>query len=257
MALSSTSIEAAGRPTEVLKTGSGEPLVYLHGGGIIEGFDFLETLSNHFEVFALLRPGYGNTDPEPPLNGADAVAAHVRDVLDALHIDRAVVVGHSLGGWVASKFAAQFPERVRELVLGAPLGMEVPGEPIANMMVLSPPERLATLSNDPRVWDGRLPAGPDPEFQAAREREQQALRGYAPMPSDPALEGTTERLVMPTQLLWGEGDRLIPVAHAAAWQKAIPHASLQTLPGAGHLLFAERPSQTLGSIPVFVDAARR
>lgn len=236
-------------------TGQGEPLVYQHGGGIMEGLDFLGSLADRFRVFAPLMPGYGATDPEPLLTGPDAVARHLSGVFDALGLERAVLVGHSLGGWLAATFAARCPERVSELVLAAPLGMHVPEHPIANMMAMTPPERLTMLTNDPSIWEGRLPAGPDPAFQAARAREQESLRHFTPGPSDPELASTTSRISMPTHLLWGDADKLIPVAHAAEWQKAITGASLQTFPGAGHLIFAELP-EALAAVTAFVDLCR-
>ena len=255
MTLSSTTIQAGARPTEVLATGAGEPLVFQHGGGIVEGFDFLGALDGRFRSVAPLMPGYGASALNPPLTGPDDVAAHFLGVLDALGIERTVLVGHSLGGWTAVNFAARHPDRVSELVLAAPLGMDVPGHPIANMMALSPADRLTTLTYQPEIWEGRIPAQPDPVFAAARAREHESMGYFAPGPHDPELKGVLPRITMPTLLLWGEGDRLIPVAHLREWQAAIPHAAAVTFPGAGHLLFHERPA-ALTAVASFVDACR-
>ena len=171
MTLSSSTVDVSGRSTEVLSAGDGEPVVFLHGGGIIEGFDCFEPLTERFRVLAPLRPGYGATELDPPLNGRDEEAGNVRDVLDALGIERTVLVGHSLGGWLAATVAARFPDRVSALVLGAPWGLDVPEHRGADMSSMSPPEIAATLTNDPSIWEGRFPSGPDPAFEAARVRE--------------------------------------------------------------------------------------
>lgn len=255
MTFSSEKIDVKGRPTEVLVAGRGEPLVFLHGGGIVEGFDCLEPLASRFRMISPLRPGYGQTELDPPLNGRNEVAENVRDVLDALGLERTVLVGHSLGGWLAATLTAHFPERVTELVLASPYGMFVQEDPLPNLMAMGPGERLAALTNKPEIWEGRLPTGPDPAFEAARAREGEALMRFMPGPHDPELGSILPQISKPTLLLWGEDDKTIPAAYAHRWQKALPRASLRTFPGTGHLLFHERPD-AVEAIGEFVDSCR-
>lgn len=255
MTLSSSLVDVKDRPTEILTAGEGEPIVVLHGGGIIEGFDCFEPLAARFWVIAPLGPGYGATELDPPVNGRDEAAAHVRDVLDALGIERTVLVGHSLGGWLAAAVAARFPDRVSALVLGAPYGLDVPEHRGANLMALSPAERVAALTNDPSIFAGRFPSGPDPAFEAARSREGQALMRLMPGPHDPELLGILPQISAPTLLLWGEDDKINPAGHASEWQSAIPRASLRKFPRTGHLLFHERPD-AVAAIGEFADSCR-
>ena len=254
MRLKSETLQVRGRRTELLAAGDGEPLVFLHGGGIVEGFDCLEPLAERFRVLVPLRAGYGATDLDPPLNGRDEEADTVRDLLDALGIERTALAGHSLGGWLAAAVAARFPDRVGALVLGAPFGLDVPGHRGADMSSMTPPEIAATLTNDPSIWEGRLPSGPDPAFDAARTREQQALMRFMPGPHDPELAEILAQIRAPTMLLWGEDDKVWPVGLAPAWQTAIAQASVRTFPGAGHLLFHER-ADAVEAIGAFVDAS--
>ena len=253
MTLTSSIVDVNGRPTEVLTGGHGQPLVVLHGGGIIEGFDCFDPLTARFGVRAPLRPGYGATEIDPPLNGRDEEAANVRDVLDALGIERTVLVGHSLGGWLAATVAARFPDRVSALVLGAPWGLDVPEHRGADMSSMSPPEIAATLTNDPSIWEGRFPSGPDPAFEAARARERESLMRFMPGPHDPELPGILSQISAPTLLLWGEEDKVNPAGHAPVWQAAVPQASVRTFPGTGHLLFHER-ADTVEAIGKFGES---
>jgi pimeloyl-ACP methyl ester carboxylesterase len=239
--LTSRTIDVNGRNVEVLEGGAGQPLVFLHGGSMIGGAGFLEPLTGRFGVFAPFLPGYGRTDLDPPVEGRDAVVEHLADVLDALGLDRVELVGHSLGGWRAVWFAARHPERVTRLVLGAPLGQQVPGHPITNMLEITPAERHDVLTYDEDIKASWLPTGPDPAFAAARELEQRSMARFGPGPFDPALSEAVAAVKAPALLLWGEEDRLIPVAHARAWADALPQARLVTYPGAGHLVFHERP----------------
>jgi pimeloyl-ACP methyl ester carboxylesterase len=255
MPLSSTKLQVKGRPAEVLMAGEGEPLVFLHGGGIVEGFDCFEPLAERFRLICPLRPGYGGTDVDPPLTSPDQVTGYFGDLLDELAIERTTLAGHSLGGWLAARIAARFTTRVSELVLGSPFGMNVPDHPMANMMALSPAERLTTLTSKAEIWEGRIPTEPDPQFQAARGREIESMTRFVPGPFDPELADVLSRISMPTLLLWGEDDRLIPVAHARAWEQALPHATVRLFPGTGHLLFHERP-EAVRAIEEFVDSCR-
>jgi len=255
MTLSSDTIDVKRRPTEVLTAGQGEPLVFLHGGGIVEGFECFEPLADRFRLVAPLRPGYGATELDPPLSGRDEEAGNVRDVLDALGIERTALVGHSLGGWLAATVAARFPDRVSELVLAAPFGLDVPEHRGADMSSMSPAEIAATLTNDQSIWEGRVPSGRDPAFEAARARERQALMRFMPGPHDPELPGVLSQIGMPTLLLWGEDDKVALVGQASEWQKAIARASVTRFPGTGHLLFHER-SEPLEAIVAFVDSCR-
>lgn len=243
MPLNSTIVDANGRRTEVLEEGRGEPLVFLHGGGIVDGFDFLDQLADRYRILVPLLPGYGATELEPAPTGQEDVTAHLLDVLDALGLEQVVLVGHSLGAWRAVAFVAAHPERVARLVLASPFGMNVPGHPMTNMLAHTPAERKRILTYDQSIWDGRMPDEPDAEFLALRAREHGCMAGFVPGPFDPELPARVATLDpgMETLLLWGEGDRLIPIAHAQVWAAALPHATLRTFPGAGHLLFHERP----------------
>ena len=102
------------------------------------------------------------------------------------------------------------------------------------MLALTPLERLDVLTYDAAIKESWIPAGgPDAAYLAARGREIQSMSHFAPGPFDPSLRELVSSIDAETLLLWGEGDRLIPVAHAPVWADAMPHATLRTYPGAG------------------------
>jgi pimeloyl-ACP methyl ester carboxylesterase len=245
-------IDAKGRSTEVLTAGTGAPVVFLHGGGIVEGFDRLLPIAERFRLIVPLMPGYGRTALDPPVRSRDDAVEQIEAVLDGLGLDETLLVGHSLGGWLAAATAARFPDRIPKLALAAPFGLQVEGQSLEHLFTMGPEERLAALTNDASIWAGRLPPGPDEAFEAARALEGESLSRFFPGEYDPDLMATLTAVSQPTLILWGDEDKMFPVVHARAWQTAIPHSELKTLPGVGHLLFHERPEAIDSVIDFFV-----
>jgi pimeloyl-ACP methyl ester carboxylesterase len=232
-----------GRRTEVVAGGDGEPLVFMHGGGIVEGFDCFRPLADRYRFLAPQMPGFGQTDIAPRIRSIDELVEHNARLFDELGIGSFTLVGHSLGGWVASSFAAAHPERVRTLTVAAPYGLDVPEHPIARTREMAPGELYTTLTNDPSVFEGRLPDGPDEAFEAARAAEGLSLSGLVPGPFDPTLAPKLARLSMPMLIQWGDDDRIVPPGHLPAWRAALPGAAVDVYPGVGHLLYHEhRPA---------------
>ncbi len=97
-ALAHSSIDANGRSTEVLSAGDGAAVVFLHGAGILEGFDPLFPIAERFRLIVPMMPGYGRTAIDPPVRSRDAAVEQVAAVLDSLGLEQTVLVGHSLGG---------------------------------------------------------------------------------------------------------------------------------------------------------------
>jgi pimeloyl-ACP methyl ester carboxylesterase len=240
-ALQTELLDVGGRATAVITGGGGEPLVYFHGGGIVEGFDPFVALAERFRFVAPLMPGFGATAADPPIGGIDGLVEHTARTLDLLGVERFGLLGHSLGGWLAASFAAAHGERVRRLVLHAPYGMDVRGHPLANTRAMARAELYSTLTRDPSIFAGRVPSGEDPQFDAARALEGRALGGLVPGPFDPALPAKLAHIAMPTLLIWGDDDQIVPPGHLASWEAALPHARSHVAEGVGHLIWHEHP----------------
>ena len=244
MALRREFIDVDGRATAVITGGDGDPLVFLHGGGIVEGFDCFEPLAERFRFVAPQTPGFDQTDRLPQVHNIDELVAHTARTLDALGIGSFALAGHSLGGWVAASLAAAHPERTRSLVVAAPYGLDVPDHPIARVPQMEPAEVYATLTSVDSIWDGRLPpAVPAEDFEAARAKEGLSMAGFVPGPFDPALPAKLATLTTPILIQWGAVDRIVPPGHLPSWEAALPDAQVAVYPGIGHLLYHEhRPA---------------
>jgi pimeloyl-ACP methyl ester carboxylesterase len=229
-----------GVDTVVQIAGAGEPLVCLHGAGTVTGFDALLPLADRFRLIVPFHPGFGPSADDPAIDDVHDYRRHYLDLFDELGLDELSLIGHSLGGWIAANFAADHAERVRRLVLVAPLGLKVDEHPTQDLFAIPGPELATYLAADLSVFEGHMPMPPTPEFLADRYREStSAARLMWARPYDLKLHRWLHRLTMPTLLLWGEADGLLPVGQAPVWAELIPGAEIRTVPGVGHLMFDE------------------
>jgi pimeloyl-ACP methyl ester carboxylesterase len=236
------SISVNGVKVVILTAGQGEPLVFWHGAGTWHGFDFALPWASRFRVMIPFHPGFGESGDAPEMVSANDYSLHYLEMFDQLGLERVNLVGFSMGGRLAATFAIEHRRRVNKLVLIAPAGLDVPGYPLPDFTQIPPEEIPGYLAHDVGILAPYLPKGPDPEFAAAREREngafgkllQNGLIG-------PWLPRWLHRVNMPSLIAWGDKDRILPAAHAAAWKKLIPQAVVRIFPDAGHLVADEKP----------------
>jgi pimeloyl-ACP methyl ester carboxylesterase len=211
-------------------------VLYLHGAFM--GNPWLEahrSLARHFHIFAPDLPGFGRTKRPEWLNDVSDYTLFLRDLLTTLGISQAHVVGYDLGGWLAAELAVWYHERIEKLVLASAYGLRVRGQPIEDVFARSPRQLAALTFENLKAVEDYLPASfDDIEYQVTQYRERTALAALAWNPTyDPRLERRLQHVTTPTLIIWGEQDRVIPVAYADAYQCALPHASLVKLP-TGH-----------------------
>jgi pimeloyl-ACP methyl ester carboxylesterase len=239
-AYSEARIEVNGVETAVFSAGAGARVVFLPGGGTATGFDSLLPLAGRYRLVVPHHPGFGASADDASYDDFEDYVLHYLELFDVLGLDEVALVGHSLGGLLAAKIAILQPQRVRRLVLVAPLGLDVPAHPTTAIWEIPDAEILSYLTADESVIAG---LDPTPAFIADRVREMASLtRVLRQRSHDPKLERWLHRLTMPTLLLWGDADRMIPADQAPAWAERIPGAETAVLPGLGHLLFDESPA---------------
>jgi pimeloyl-ACP methyl ester carboxylesterase len=232
-----------GIDTAVLTAGEGPPLVFFHGAGTAMGFDALLPLAEHARLIVPNHPGFGASADDPSIDTLQDYILHYLDLFDRLGLDEISLVGHSLGGDMAATFALLYPRRVRRLALAAPFGLVVPEAPAVNFFGIPDDEVFSYLVADLTPYAEMPP--PPPEFLAARAREKESFARLGGKAHDPKLQRWLHRIEAPTLIVWGELDRLIPVAQADVWAKLVADARVRTLPGIGHLVFDEAPDAAL------------
>lgn len=236
-------LEVNGTKTVIHSIGNGGPLLCLHGGGTFHGFEFAREWASGRRVILPYHPGWGESVDDPRFDSMQDYVVHYLDLLDALGLEQVDLLGISLGGWIAAEIAIVARERLRRLVLVAPAGLRVPHHPPADLFTLRPQELPSYLVENPEVLRPYLPTGHDPDFLTARYRETSSIARLMwdrPMGSA-KLAHWLHRITVPTLLLWGSADRLIPAAQAEAWSKLLPNATVRVIPDAGHLVLVEKP----------------
>lgn len=236
-------------------SGSGAPLVYLHGGyGLVET-EMVDELAKNFTVYAVPAPGLteGDEDSIKALDDFWDLVLYYYDLFDKLGLKSPAVVGHSFGGMVAAEVAATDPTRVSKLVLINSLGLWLEDKPIRNYIVAAQTALPALLFKDehhPALKRIIL----NPEDQEGFIRITWALgctgKFYWPIP-DKGLKKRLHRISAPTLLLWGKDDKLLPPAYAEAFKKSLPNAKLETIDGA-HMMPLEDPVRVAAAVTKFL-----
>ena len=245
---------------QLVEGGSGPDLVYLHGAGGFTGWaPFLERLSQSCHVVAPAHPGVAGSSGLEHLDNLWDLVLFYEELLHELGLEQAIVIGHSYGGMLAAELAAHRPERVSRLVLVAPLGLWLPDTPVADFFVLTPSER------DPLLWYnpasetaqayGRRPEDPVERMEADldRTRTLSAVGKFIwPIP-DRGLPKRAHRITMPTLLLWGDSDGIVPPAYGPAFRELLPNAILQVIERCGHIPQMERPGAFHEAVEAFLN----
>jgi pimeloyl-ACP methyl ester carboxylesterase len=247
-------------------------LILLHGfGASLHTWEpWARALSSEYRVIRFDMPGAGLSAPDPNGDYSDARSMRVLTaVMDHFGIAKASLIGNSMGGKIAWKFAATFPGRVDKLVLVSPDGFAAPGEEygkrqpvpsIVRLMRYGLPKPLLKMNLDPAYGDPAtltddivtryhdLLLGPGNRDAMIARMEQTELVNPVPL---------LNSIMAPTLLLWGQKDVMIPVANANDYVKSLPDSKLVVLSGVGHLPQEEAPETALVPVKKFLAANRR
>jgi pimeloyl-ACP methyl ester carboxylesterase len=250
----STRVRVHDYEVSMQRAGSGPALLLLHGAaGAGIWLELNRRLAERFTVFAPAQPGFAGTPLPSWVRGADDVALHTIDLVRTLGLARPIVVGMSLGGWIASAMAVFRPEVVGRLVLISPLGVRT-AEPVPDLFIMEPHEALPCLFADLSKAAALMPAEPGPDALVRAWEEQAAVARIAwRRPYDPSLRRRLHMIESPTLLVWGSEDRLVAPAHGETLAREIPKARLEVIAGAGHAVAIERPDEVAAKIVGFAN----
>jgi len=232
-----------GTQVVALTAGQGPEVVFLHGAGTFPGFAPILPWAENHKVIIPYHVHFGKSGSSDTIQTIDDHVLHYMDLFDQMRLENFSLAGFSMGGWIAAEFAIRQPKRVNNLTLVAPAGLAIAEVNQPNLLELQPEEIPSYLTHDPAVALSYFPQEPDPNFDAQLGREMQGLAATlaANPKGNPRLKNWLHRARMPTLLVWGENDRLLPITLAEHWQHYLPNAQLRRLPKTGHLVLEENP----------------
>lgn len=244
-----------------LDYGEGEPIVLIHGlGGSWQWWlENIPVLGRSNRVIAVDMPGFGNSEPLVAPFEFDVYTHTLEALVDQLELDRVVIVGHSLGGLMATRFALEHPDRLAGLVLvdaggialspwrlqlivhGFLLFNAIFRRPVIHRAFAQRPGLRRLLfragTKDASTLSGQLAGEILPLMVSPGFADGVVAGGKAA-----AVTGA-ERITTPTLLIWGRDDRILPVAQAEELASSLPDARLVVLDGVGHCPMFERPDE--------------
>lgn len=254
-------IAICGVPLAVVEQGHGRPIVVLHGEiGLEPDSPFLSELSQSGRVIAPFHPGFGHAPDvdSVDIDTVDDLAYLYLDLMAHFDLREVILIGCSLGGWIAAEIATKCVDRLSQLILVAPTGIKVgdrEARDIPDIFALHPDEVVNLQYHDPTQGMVDYTSLSDEALTAiARNREATALYVWQPYFHNPKLRQRLHRITLPTLLLWGASDRfLMPDYYGGAYRDAIPGATLSMIEQAGHWPHLEQPEAVCKQVRLFVD----
>jgi len=249
-------ITVAGATVRLFRGGTGQPLVFLHGAGGHTGWmAFLDELATRFAVFAPEHPGFGQSDDPPWLDEVADLAYFHLDLLKALGLDRVHLMGTSLGGWIAAEMAVRNTTRLASLTLVGAVGITADGNPIPDIFRMPDAENLRRFYADPERAARRLADLAKADMSLFAKNRATVMRlAYRPRFHNPGLAKWLHRIDVPTLLLWGAEDGLVPPKFGEAYRTLIPRSRLVVLPETGHAPFDEQKEAFLAAFRDFIGS---
>jgi pimeloyl-ACP methyl ester carboxylesterase len=265
-----------GRHLAVRRAGAGPSIVLIHGmaGSLTTWDPVFADLARSCDVIAIDLPGHGSSSRARDYS-LGSLAAAVRDILDALEVKTATIVGQSLGGGIAMQFMYQFPERCERLVLvsSGGLGREVTpmlralavpgtGLALAGVARLRHQRQVVAAGRFVRPLAGRLwndlpymlrqmATLDDPEIRRSFLATIHAVIDIGGQGIN-AVEKLHLAAGLPTLIVWGEHDRMIPSGHGRAAADLIPGSRFELIPGAGHYPHEDSPDLFVSLVAQFM-----
>lgn len=243
---SERTLELAGKKVRVLQGGDGDPVVVLHHStGNIGWLPFYENLAERFAVTVPDMPGYGQSErPEWAREPRD-IAILLGELLDKLELEQVTLVGLGFGGFVAAEMATMNQGRLKRLVLIGSAGLQPDNGEIVDQMMVDFHEYVRAGFRDDAAYEKVFGVELDKSVKELWDfsREMTARLTWKPYMFNRRLAHTLQEVRVPTLLIWGSNDKIVPPVCADQFARALPNARVEMIDGAGHLVEYEEPAR--------------
>ena len=256
-----STVTVSGHEVEMHKGGSGPPLLFLHGGGGFGTYDPTSgPLAERFTVYAPSHPGFFGTGRPDWLYTINDLAQFTRSLVRELGLTDYLLVGHSVGGWVAAEMAAMDHHNLNGLVLIDAAGIRPEKGEITEIFMVSGDTRLKLAFHDPsQVPNYDFFTGeqsPDAVTVAHANMEMLSRLCWRPYLHNPSLPHYLGGVDTPTLVVWGQQDAIIPVECGEMYARLLPNATLKSIGNCGHAPQMEKPQEFSDAVNAFLDGLK-
>jgi len=247
-------VKVCGVAVRLRKGGAGPPLLVLHHDiGTLESLPFYESLAQRFTVYLPSHPGYDGAERPAWLRSARDVAVIYQALLAFLEVGSVNLLGLGFGGWIAAEMATMSPQAFRRLILVGAMGVKPTQGEILDQALLSYIAYARAGFEDQSAFDrlyGADPSTPQLE-QWDLNREMTFRIAWKPYMYNPALPNLLGGVRSRTLVVWGRGDKVVPLECGEAYARAIPGSRLAVVEKAGHCVDMEQPDALMKLISEF------
>lgn len=241
-------VELFGGQVHLLKGGQGDPLVVLPRDNGYPGWQpFHSILAERFTVYVPSHPGYHNSDPPAwswLANVRDLAIVH-RLLLGTLGLESVTLLGLGFGGWLAAEMATMDQRPFKSLVLVGPMGIQPAEGEIFDQFLVNTETYARASYHDEANFEAVY--GAEPEFEYLEhwesDREMTSRIGWKPYMYNRTLPGLLGGVSVPTLVVWGRQDRIVPIECGRLYADALPNARLEVLEACGHAVDIEKPNE--------------
>ncbi len=256
-----STVTVSGHEVEIHKGGSGPPLLFLHGG---EGFGSYDPtsgpLAERFTVYAPSHPGFFGTSRPEWLYTITDLAHFTKDLVRELGLDDYVLVGHSIGGWIAAEMAAMDHHDIKGLVLIDAAGIRPETGEITEIFMVSGDTRLKLAFHDPSQVPNydffTAERSPDEATVVHSNMEMLSRLCWRPYLHNPSLPFYLGGVKTPALVVWGKQDAIVPVECGEMYARLLPNATLKSIDNCGHRPQMEKPQEFNAAVNSFLDGLK-
>ncbi len=243
---------------ELFQGGSGPPLLFLHGASGNSGWQpYHQELSNNYTVYVPSQPGFNGTERPDWVYTINDVCHFNLELAQTLGLQDYILMGSSMGGWVAAEMAAMRDNNLKALILVDAAGIKPEEGEIAEIFMVSSQTRLAQRFHDPSQvanYD-QYTRELTPEEQVVQHSnaEMASRLCWRPYLHNLSLPYYLAKVTTPTLIVWGRQDAIIPVECGELYEKAIPNSGLKIIDNCGHSPALEKPAEFLAAVNEFLS----
>ena len=252
---SESTIDIAGAKMHIARGGEGPPVLVLHRDiGAPEASAFNDDLAKSAHLMLPHHPGWGRSSRAEWMRSVRDLAVIYRGILAELDVNRPVLVGLGFGGWIAAEMATMAPADLAKLVLVSPMGIKPPEGDILDQAIVSYLDYARAGFNDQSAFDRIYGAEPTTDQLEAWDvaREMCFRIAWKPYMYSQTLAHLLPSVKVATLIVWGDKDKVVPLATAKRYLAALPNARLEVLEDCGHCIDLERPASLADLVETFI-----